>query len=222
MTFRVLATFAVTLLVSLPSPTMAGDPATEKSGTNAVAATVQGQSANIQLAARGTDQGIKVHGHWTIEVKSPEGKIIQRYEFTNSLMPGGKDVLMNLLAGGVIQRWWGVLVGSTPAGSGLCNNSGNNACHLVEPDFSWTASNLSKTLTVTPNFTAGILSLSGSFTATQDADLGYVTTTFFGCPTSTPTCTPSFGQTFTSKALIPAISVQNGQLIAITVRLSFS
>jgi Na+-transporting methylmalonyl-CoA/oxaloacetate decarboxylase gamma subunit len=38
-------------------------------------------------AAKGTHEGIKVHGHWTIEVKNPDGKLVTHREFENSLAP---------------------------------------------------------------------------------------------------------------------------------------
>ena len=33
----------------------------------------------------GTHEGVKVHGHWMIEVKEPNGKLISHTEFENSL-----------------------------------------------------------------------------------------------------------------------------------------
>jgi len=38
--------------------------------------------------------GVKVHGHWTIDIKNPDGKITTHREFENSLDPNaGADVL---------------------------------------------------------------------------------------------------------------------------------
>lgn len=34
-------------------------------------------------------QGIKIHGHWVLEVKNPDGKIVERREFNNSLVTAG-------------------------------------------------------------------------------------------------------------------------------------
>jgi len=33
----------------------------------------------------GTGQGIKVHGHWTIEIREPDGSTVSRHEFDNAL-----------------------------------------------------------------------------------------------------------------------------------------
>jgi len=36
----------------------------------------------------GSHEGITVHGHWTIEVRNPDGSLVRRVEFENSLDPG--------------------------------------------------------------------------------------------------------------------------------------
>jgi hypothetical protein len=37
---------------------------------------------------RGSHEGITVHGHWTIEVRNPDGSLVRHVEFENSLDPG--------------------------------------------------------------------------------------------------------------------------------------
>ena len=44
-----------------------------------------GQTATAGTAAKGTQEGIKVHGHWTIEVRNPDGKVVTHTEFENAL-----------------------------------------------------------------------------------------------------------------------------------------
>jgi hypothetical protein len=46
----------------------------------------------------GTHEGIKVHGHWMIEVKSPEGKLVSHTEFENNLSVNGASSLTGFLA----------------------------------------------------------------------------------------------------------------------------
>jgi hypothetical protein len=41
-----------------------------------------------QSAPEGQQEGITVHGHWTIDVKNPDGKLVKHVEFENSLDPG--------------------------------------------------------------------------------------------------------------------------------------
>jgi hypothetical protein len=37
------------------------------------------------ITPRGQSDGIKVHGHWTIEVRNPDGTLAKHSEFENSL-----------------------------------------------------------------------------------------------------------------------------------------
>jgi hypothetical protein len=77
----------------------------------------------------GTHEGIKVHGHWMIEVREPGGKLISHTEFENSLFgPGGAAILPMLFTatetGGFAYTpgEWGVLLGdpsSPPCSAGL-------------------------------------------------------------------------------------------------------
>jgi hypothetical protein len=49
--------------------------------------------------AKGESEGIKVHGHWIIEVKNPDGKVTAHREFENAIQVPGMDYLAALLAG---------------------------------------------------------------------------------------------------------------------------
>jgi hypothetical protein len=82
-------------------------------------------------AADGETQsgGIKVHGHWVLEVKNPDGKLADRREFDNSLVTGGKYVsgdqlLAAMLSGDLVSGGFGVaLITGNIAGqdpTGLC------------------------------------------------------------------------------------------------------
>ncbi len=57
----------------------------------ALAALVMPPAAAAQLAERssGPREGVKVHGHWVIEVKNADGSVAERKEFENELaLPG--------------------------------------------------------------------------------------------------------------------------------------
>jgi hypothetical protein len=47
--------------------------------------------------AQDAREGIKVHGHWVIEVRNPDGSIASRREFENALTPEGTKQLAVLL-----------------------------------------------------------------------------------------------------------------------------
>lgn len=46
------------------------------------------ESTQEKPAGDGKHEGIKVHGHWTIDVKNPDGTLVRHVEFENSLDPG--------------------------------------------------------------------------------------------------------------------------------------
>ncbi len=48
-----------------------------------------------QSAAKGQREGIKVHGHWTIEVRNPDGTVVSQTEFENALSPGFSFPIIN-------------------------------------------------------------------------------------------------------------------------------
>jgi hypothetical protein len=53
-----------------------------------------------QTASKGREDGIHVHGYWTIKVSEPDGKIVRHVEFENSLAQNtGGAFLMALLTG---------------------------------------------------------------------------------------------------------------------------
>jgi len=89
--------------------------------------------------AKGQHEGITVHGHWTIDVKNADGKLVTHREFENSLMPQGADVLTGLLSGQYVSGGFaiGFATTTTPnpptfgisGGSGLC---GGGVCSLLD------------------------------------------------------------------------------------------
>jgi len=74
----------------------------------AAAPTKTSVSPTAKPTAKGQHEGIKVHGHWIIEVKNPDGSLAKRVEFENSLVtptnyPGasltGSQALVAVLSG---------------------------------------------------------------------------------------------------------------------------
>ena len=64
-----------------------------------------------QSAAKGQQEGIKVHGHWVIEVSNPDGKVVSHTEFENSLTSGtdgGAALLVGVLGRVVTPGSWRV------------------------------------------------------------------------------------------------------------------
>src|SRR5438093_2542761 len=62
--------------------------------------------APARAIAQVPTQGIKVHGHWLIEVRNADGTLAVRREFKNALFPTGKTTLANLLTAQKVFDYW--------------------------------------------------------------------------------------------------------------------
>jgi len=91
-----LATFVLVL-----SACAAVDDTTQAQGESAFAlapTSVASSTASAQDTGDGaTTEGIKVHGRWTIEVREPDGTVVERREFENALI--NPPLMANLLTG---------------------------------------------------------------------------------------------------------------------------
>ena len=60
---------------------------------------------------KGNHEGITVHGHWTIEVRNPDGTVVTHREFENKLeQPSGGLILANILSGASVSGEFAVLL----------------------------------------------------------------------------------------------------------------
>ncbi len=78
-----------------------GGPSRAQSSAASGAATTKPaapSAKNPASQAKGQHEGITVHGHWTIEVRNPDGKVAVHREFENSLMQIGGGTLGFILA----------------------------------------------------------------------------------------------------------------------------
>ncbi|NQW20110.1 MAG: hypothetical protein HQ477_05210 [Chloroflexi bacterium] len=177
----------------------------------------------------GTDEGIKVHGRWTIEVTEPDGKLVSLNEFDNALTTSGGETLANFLA-----HVWSVGKWQVELGGNACAiGSGSPAnCVLVEPPYvNGNISNLPHyfdSLTVTSPTTgvnSGKLVLTGSATVANDTVINSVSSAVIGCaPSVAPAdanCPGSY-LPFTAKTLSPTVAVLGNQVVNVTVVISFS
>jgi hypothetical protein len=77
-----------------------GSPATTAKTLieEAQGATARSATAENKRPGGGPHEGITVHGHWSIEIRNPDGSLVRHVEFENSLDPGFS--LTNPTAGG--------------------------------------------------------------------------------------------------------------------------
>jgi hypothetical protein len=203
-----------------------------------------------QLAASGAagggsvNQGFKVHGRWIIDIKKPDGTLAQHHEFENALQAGGAAYLIGLMAGYAVNSDAEIFVqangGASPCTAtypgcaivrSLTSNPGSTTCANYF---------CAATLTTTTHQDYSILAnnsivYSGSVVAQQAGTIGAVSTYTSTCPTApiqttlatvTPAActaqTGSYGINSLTGATVSTISVAAGQIIQVTVTISFS
>jgi len=182
----------------------------------------------------GANEGIKVHGHWTIEIRQASGAIVTRREFENSIAGGSGDKLLaQLLSRQLSQGLWLITLVGSPQ---VCASPAVGVvCWIAEPGLLSTPSQPLvpsyefETLKVSLN--GNTLVLSGIATAYQSGAIIQVGTNNFPCvPTFSVAapCTVASNNTlegevpFTAATLSAPISVSAGQTISVTVSISFS
>jgi len=164
-------------------------------------------------APGGPREGIKVHGHWTIEIHQPDGTLVGRHDFENGLLNSGKAFLVGALTRTMAVQYWVVKLNQVQ-GDKICDFAGQPfACYISEsgaPD-----AFASDRLTVTASGTSVVLT--GDVVATHAGSIVEVQT---GIRTSAT----SGAQVFTAagSAAFSAVPVVAGQIIQVTVTISFS
>ena len=64
-------------------------------------------------------EGIKVHGHWTIDIKNPNGTLVSHREFDNALQTDGQTSLAKILTRGTNPLGWVVILSDAATNSAL-------------------------------------------------------------------------------------------------------
>jgi hypothetical protein len=74
--------------------------------------------------------GLKIHGHWVVEVRRGDGTLGDRREFENSYIGGG--YMGYLLGGAAVDIDTAILFGSATNGAGsFCSGANSNQCAIV-------------------------------------------------------------------------------------------
>ena len=193
----------------------------------ACALAVVGAGAMARLhaqAPRGPQEGIVVHGHWTIDIREPDGRLVSHLDFENALQSGGGEVLADILSRRRTAGGWTVTLGGNGGNGGPCVGT-PMTCQIVEAG--WTPASIGpdifRNLQLSP---AGFV-LSGTATAGRTGHIDNVYTQSWDCASNTlpAACVISSdlsGQKVFSYAQIPSQNVAAGQLIQVTVTFTFS
>jgi hypothetical protein len=191
------------------------------------------QPAAISEKTRPGQEGIKVHGHWVVEVRNPDGTLVSHREFENALVGSGAGLLSQVLARSASVGYWGVWLSGQP---GPCTAPSVQYGSLPIPCVITEGPAVSAPSTATAGwyFTLSISSTSagtvmtGTVTASNASSINNVQTGSLVCPSNDAPATACLNginnvwSTFTSATVSPAINVLAGQTIAVTVTISFS
>ena len=185
-------------------------------------ATAQAQQAAGSVS--GPHQGIKLHGHWVIEVRNPDGTLASRHEFDNSLISSGKSLLAALFGKYAVERWT-IALRNLPGNSPCVGSDGTTptACQITEsgiPARSDVTTNLALALPIGVGaFPTGVVQLSGHAIVTNPAPTSFFDQVLTIMSARGPA--NAISATLTSHDL-PRITVTPGQILNIVVSFSFS
>jgi len=224
---------------------------TQSSGVTPAATRTLAQAPARPAAPKGQHEGITVHGHWIIEVKSPDGQVVSHREFENSLannLGGGAALLTAMLGRTVTTGSWDVFLfdGVSEINAVVIsepNSEAAAACLASVANQEGTLNHVSCSSNLSlsgptgsgPSLQGNTVTFSGSGTVPQGfpASIGFVTTATLACSTTdSPTACfndTNFLSSFPLTARIldglngdpAAVAVTAGQTVQVTVVISF-
>jgi len=185
-------------------------------------ATALGLMPAAAQEAQGPREGIKVHGHWVIDIKGADGTLVSHREFENALLPPGKLALSHLLARRSIAGIWKITLtnnGPDPSPCGVVVLGGLQYPRYCEISEAQAVGTESTNLVVSPSTTAPTLTLAGSVQASGAGVVENVYTELNVCdPAPGSTCT---GFVFSGTPISP-ITIAKDQIVQVSVTFSFS
>src|SRR5882672_4425728 len=95
-------------------------------------------TARTQTTGQGSglQEGIKVRGHWAIDVRNPDGTLVAQREFDNAITQTGRGYIARVLARTNYLTPWEIELGSS-TGNGPCTGQyvggvpNNSSCWIV-------------------------------------------------------------------------------------------
>ncbi len=93
-----------------------------------VAQSVSQEKEDVSAAKPGSE-GIKVHGHWVIDVRNPDGSLVEHRDFENSLQDKG-EYLTELVSG--YATFGGYVIGLSGNACPGALASGDTSCYFIQ------------------------------------------------------------------------------------------
>ena len=200
-----------------------------KNGTAALPPS--GATAKTTAPESGMNTGIKVHGHWIIEVRNPDGSPVTHREFENQIQIAGVATLAGLLARAASPGAWAIGLGdavSPPCSASMgfvsfvsnYNGAPSQGCFIGEPSGSYSspctaANDCSPTLAIS-TFAAGSVGQS----VPSPGQASYATCAPDSNNPDVPPCSPYGPYTVLGFQLKGyAVAQQNGQVTLVETAL---
>lgn len=187
----------------------------------------------VESVAKSENTGIKVHGHWVINILNSGGKLVSHTEFENTLQASGQIILANVLGQQGILGGWAISFAGTGPCTFLPSNFTNlpgvstagGICMLFQNGAEFTVGDTVPTSTdcntfpgdcvaalPAPTVGPGSILLAGAFvfppTTPAGSNIAQVETLLALCPTSVPESTCVGGNPDTGVSPIhPAVNV---------------
>lgn len=161
---------------------------------------------------------IKVHGHWRIEVRDPDGTSVKVREFENALAAQGGEAIGKFLARTASPGLWGIYLGGGIADPCRSSGGGESGCLITEAAFQGTDANIFKNLVLTASATAPQLTLSGSAVAGFDGTVAQVHSNLQTCAFGEAAPCADTLTVFATRVLGAPISVMAGQQVVVSVK----
>jgi len=210
----------------------ASQVATADPGVGTAPTSESGAAVSSDAPAKGSSEGVKVHGHWTIEVRNPDGTLVNHREVDNAFNTiQGAETLSKVLGRVITPGRWTITLGSGSPNE-ICENPVGTPsinCFIQESSDGASQSNSFKTLVVTVTGSPNTLKISGSMTAARDGLINDISSFMSFClgTISPATCRDSLPDgegslNFTNTSLTTPIVVLADQQVQVSVVFTFS
>lgn len=186
---------------------------------------VAGPTAFGAAVAQMPQERIAVHGHWAIDVRNPDGTLVMHREVDNALdQITGSVRLAQILRGTVTAGRLEIFLGGTNTPWGT-DETPDLWCRIVAPGYPQQPGGpIFRTLETTVTSNPPAIVLKGSATAARAGYVPRLQTTISSCgPETAPqSCTPVNFFGFTSVDLSAPVGLAQGQIVQVTVSITFS
>lgn len=164
--------------------------------------------------ASGPNEGIQVHGDWTIDIYNVDGSHDEHIAFSNDLYPSGATALRDILARSLVPVNWAVWARGEPTSGNPCLAGTNPTVCVMEE----------ATGDLQVSTDGASLVLDGAFTAERDGNVGFVSTHLGTCPPDSCEFPNPLYFTGTPVANEDGVSVNvdEGQTVQVHVEISFT